>query len=148
MSVARGKQCAFMATGAAALLMLAAPSARAADPWKHLSISPMAEPTPGVAAGVEVVPVTMFLPRPPHHYADLQGERLSLTAESIGCLVTGGAATLAALGLGWENVTNLISGGIVAGAGPGAATLGLFGVVFVSYCAISQALIPRTRLSR
>ena len=60
----------------------------------------------------------------------------------MACLITGSAATLAALSLGWENVTNLISGGVVAGAGTGAAALGLFGVVFLSFCTIGQALTP------
>ena len=63
-------------------------------------------------------------------------------ARSVACLVTGGAATAAALALGWQNVTNLISGGIVPAAGPGAIALGLFGVVFTSFCAIGQALTP------
>ena len=49
---------------------------------------------------------------------------------------------LAALGFGWQNVTNLISGGVVPAAGPGAVALGLFGVVFTSFCAIGQALTP------
>ena len=65
-----------------------------------------------------------------------------LTTQSVACLVTGGTATLAALGFGWQNVTNLISGGVVPAAGPGAVALGLFGVVFTSFCAIGQALTP------
>jgi hypothetical protein len=68
--------------------------------------------------------------------------RSFLTTQSVACLVTGGAATLAALSFGWQNVTNLISGGIVPAAGPGAVALGLFGVVFTSFCAIGQALTP------
>ena len=45
--------------------------------------------------------------------------------------------------VGWQNVTNLISGGgSVPGATPSVVALGVFGVVFTSFCAIGQALTP------
>jgi hypothetical protein len=143
MAVVQGKRRGVrVATIAAGLLMLSAPSVRAADPWPHLSIPQPTTAAPRVAATAAIVPVAMHLPRSPYGPIANTAERPYRTAESMACLVTGSAATLAALGLGWENVTNLISGGLVAGAGAGAAALGLFGVVFLSFCTIGQALTP------
>ena len=143
MPLVQGRRRGFrVATVAAGLLMLSAPPVRAADPWLHLSISQPTTAAPRVAATGAIVPVAMHLPRSPYGPVANTAERPYRTAESMACLITGSAATLAALGLGWENVTNLISGGVVAGAGTGAAALGLFGVVFLSFCTIGQALTP------
>ena len=143
MPVVQGRRRGFrVATIVAGLLMLSAPSVRAADPWMHLSISQPTKAAPRVAATAAIVPVAMHLPSSPYSPVANIAEKPYHTAESMGCLITGSAATLAALGLGWENVTNLTSGGVVAGAGPGAAALGLFGVVFLSFCTIGQALTP------
>ena len=98
----------------------------------------MPPPTPQNA----LQPASVRLPPPADDVPANDDEMSFLTTQSVACLVTGGTATLAALGFGWQNVTNLISGGVVPAAGPGAVALGLFGVVFTSFCAIGQALTP------
>jgi hypothetical protein len=133
------------ATAATALVALAAqPALAAGDPWRHLSVAPAlpaAAAAPSDAPGF-LVPATVRVPLPIDD-APPGMDRMSFqTAQSVACLATGGVATLAALGFGWQNVTNLISGGVVPAAGPGAVALGLFGVVFASFCAIGQALTP------
>ena len=90
----------------------------------------------------ELTPANLRLPTQAAQVPENNTDMSFLTAQSVACLVTGGAATVAAVGLGWQNVTNLISGGVVPAAGPGAVALGLFGVVFTSFCAIGQALTP------
>ena len=62
--------------------------------------------------------------------------------QSMGCLVGGTAGTTAAMIAGGENLVNVIAGGIVAPANPIALYVGLFGVVFASFCAVGQALTP------
>ena len=112
------------------------------DPWLHLSISsaPPAMPPPTPRNALQ--PASVRLPPLADDMPANNDEMSFLTTQSVACLVTGGTATLAALGFGWQNVTNLISGGVVPAAGPGAVALGLFGVVFTSFCAIGQALTP------
>jgi hypothetical protein len=127
---------------AAWLMPLPALAGQASDPWLHLSISsapaPMPTPTPQRALQLASVRLRLSADEVPAN----DDEMSFLTTQSVACLVTGGTATLAALGFGWQNVTNLISGGVVPAAGPGAVALGLFGVVFTSFCAIGQALTP------
>jgi hypothetical protein len=146
-SCARGEQgVGRLAAGAGLIALLAADAAMAADPWLHLSIAAPAAPGQGLPVLPDSHPwiVPALAPAALGWSGDLgDGEGMSFrTAESIACLVTGGTATAAALTFGWQNVTNLISGGIVPAAGPGAVALGLFGVVFTSFCAIGQALTP------
>lgn len=62
--------------------------------------------------------------------------------QSMGCLVTGSAGTTAALFAGGENLVNVIAGGVVSAANPVVLYVGLFGVVFASFCAVGQALTP------
>jgi hypothetical protein len=130
-----------IATIAAGLSVLLTPSARASDHWLHLSIAPATAASQRAATTAAIVPVNM---RPMAPYNPITGpvESSDLSAASTACLVTGSAATVAALAAGWQNVTNLISGGVVAGAGTGAAALGVFGVVFASFCSIGWALAP------
>jgi hypothetical protein len=132
-------------TATAALLAVAAQPAVAADDlWRHLSIAPapaVAAAPPSDAPGV-LVPAAIQLPASADDEPAWDDWTSFRTAQSVACLATGGVATVAALGFGWQNVTNLISGGVVPAAGPGAVALGLFGVVFASFCAIGQALTP------
>lgn len=138
-----------------ALTAPAWPSARAGEsepsPWLNLSLAPpadpaAAEPVPPAEsverAAAAAVPVGFRLIAPPGEPPAGPDGMSFATAQSVACLATGGAATAAALAFGWQNVTNLISGGVVPAAGPGAVALGLFGVVFTSFCAIGQALTP------
>jgi hypothetical protein len=116
----------------------------ATDPWLYLSVARpggmVQADDPGEAS---VVPVMLRLPSSGPAHEPTDAEMAFQTAQSVACVVTGGVATAAALGLGWQNVTNLISGGgAVPAAGPGVVALGLFGVVFTSFCAIGQALTP------
>ncbi len=72
-----------------------------------------------------------------------QSEGWSDTAkQSMGCLLGGTSGIAAALIAGGENLVNVIAGGIVAPANPIALYVGLFGVVFASFCAVGQALTP------
>lgn len=113
----------------------------AADPWLHLSIAPARQPEPPTSAAAWS-PASFHLPPPADDAPAGDAELSFLTTQSVACLITGGTATVAAVAFGWQNVTNLISGGVVPAAGPGAVALGLFGVVFTSFCAIGQALTP------
>ena len=141
--VARGRQGMVLATVlTAGLAVFPAGTGHAADPWLHLSIAPATKHVPPAAPVAMLVPASLPLPTPTDDVPAITAGRSFLTTQSVACLVTGGAATLAALSFGWQNVTNLISGGVVPAAGPGAVALGLFGVVFTSFCAIGQALTP------
>lgn len=62
--------------------------------------------------------------------------------QSMGCLMGGTVGTTAALIAGGENLVNIIAGGIVPAGNPVALYVGLFGVVFASFCAVGQALAP------
>ncbi|MBM3549335.1 MAG: hypothetical protein FJX54_20555 [Alphaproteobacteria bacterium] len=62
--------------------------------------------------------------------------------QSIGCVVGGAAGTSAAILAGGENLVNIIAGGVVVPANPVVLSIGLFGVVFASFCAVGQALTP------
>jgi len=62
--------------------------------------------------------------------------------QSVSCVVTGTAATAAAIAAGGENLVNVIAGGAVAPANRAILYIGLVGVVFASFCQIGQALTP------
>jgi len=61
---------------------------------------------------------------------------------SYGCFVSGIGGTTAALLLGPQNLVNVVAGGIVVPAGVGVLAMGVFGVVFASFCTVGQALTP------
>lgn len=62
--------------------------------------------------------------------------------QSLGCAVTGAAATALAVAAGGENLVNVIAGGVVVPSNRTVLYIGLVGVVFASFCAIGQALTP------
>ena len=62
--------------------------------------------------------------------------------QSLGCLATGTAGTLLALGVGAENLVNMISGGVVLPVNSGALAVGIAGVVFAGFCTIGESLTP------
>lgn len=61
---------------------------------------------------------------------------------SLGCIIGGTVGTVAAVAIGGPNIINLIAGGVVPAATPGALYTALAGVVFASFCAVGQAATP------
>jgi len=59
-----------------------------------------------------------------------------------GCVISGTAATVAAMAGNAENLINVVAGGIVTPANPAVLYLGLAGVVFTSFCTLGQQLTP------
>ncbi|MGE0719458.1 MAG: hypothetical protein AB7P02_28710 [Alphaproteobacteria bacterium] len=108
------------------------------DPWSYLT-----ENSPGRSG---VVAVKSYGPG----FPSLEGGPVATHAgamspevkKSVGCLVTGVAATALSLSAGSENLVNLIAGGIVQPANATVLYIGVFGVVFASFCAIGQAVTP------
>lgn len=121
-----------LAVATVAILQPALSIAQPADPgpWRYVAVTP-------VGLGYHpLAPSEMTSGEPPSEAFTEQ------TREGIACLVTGTVATGLAVVAGWQNVTNLMSGGIVNATTPAAVGLALFGVVFGSFCAIGQALTP------
>ena len=136
----------------AMLLVFCADLALAAEPtspWLYLSIAPdqvvnARSAEPDASPDLALSNLIGQLPRAPDQVAPEAGaSHHELIAQSVACLAVGGLASAATLMVGWQNVTNLISGGgSVPGATPSVVALGVFGVVFTSFCAIGQALTP------
>ncbi|MFO1039266.1 MAG: hypothetical protein U1E45_20675 [Geminicoccaceae bacterium] len=99
-------------------------------PWRYVAVTP-------AGLGYRPLPPSQLVSDEPASEAFTEQTR-----EGIACLVTGSVATGLAVVAGWQNVTNLMSGGIVNATTPAAVGLALFGVVFGSFCAIGQALTP------
>lgn len=66
---------------------------------------------------------------------------------SLGCVLGGTVGTAAAVLIGGPNIINLIAGGIVPAATPGALYAALAGVVFASFCAVGQGMTPAVMLA-
>ncbi len=58
------------------------------------------------------------------------------------CLIGGLSAVAVSFALGGEHVTNMLAGGVVAAQAPTALYIGLVGVVFATFCSLSQSLLP------
>jgi hypothetical protein len=120
------------------------------SPWLYLSIAPdtvvsarIPHPDPPPQNLILSNMISQLPQAPDKAMPQAADSNRELIAQSVACLAVGGLATAATLMVGWQNVTNLISGGgSVPGATPSVVALGVFGVVFTSFCAIGQALTP------
>ncbi|MCC7271990.1 MAG: hypothetical protein IT561_04925 [Alphaproteobacteria bacterium] len=119
---------------------VAQPLGAAADPWTFLS-SPRAGRHESRA-----IPVKSYGPNfpslPGDSVVEPNGAMTPEVKQSVGCLISGTVATLAAMGAGGENLVNIIAGGTVAPTNTAVLYIGLVGVVFASFCAIGQAITP------
>lgn len=79
--------------------------------------------------------------------AQATGEWSEAEYNSLGCIVGGTVGTVAAVAIAGPNIINMIAGGIVPAATPGAFYAGLAGVVFASFCAVGQAATPAVLLA-
>jgi hypothetical protein len=61
---------------------------------------------------------------------------------SYGCFVSGIGGTTSAFLVGPMNLVNVVAGGAAVPAGVGVLAMGLFGVVFATFCTVGQALTP------
>jgi hypothetical protein len=140
-----------LVVGMLLLLLMAEPAmaVQPESPWLYLSIAPdqivsarRANPDP--SPNLILSNMISQLPQAPDKLVPAAaGSNRELIAQSVACLAVGSLASAATLLVGWQNVTNLISGGgSVPGATPSVVALGVFGVVFTSFCAIGQALTP------
>lgn len=98
-------------------------------------------------ARAALLSVALLLPALPAHaqapVAPPATEAPSLELQkSFGCLASGTAGTLAAIGFGPENLVNLVSGGIVTPANSAVLAIGVVGVVFASFCSVGESLTP------
>lgn len=79
--------------------------------------------------------------------AQATGEWSEAEYNSLGCIIGGTVGTVAAVAIAGPNIVNMIAGGIVPAATPGAFYAGLAGVVFASFCAVGQAATPAVMLA-
>jgi hypothetical protein len=107
-------------------------------------------------AAAELPPLEPLLDRARHYGptgttanggASANGELSESEFGSLGCIVGGTLGTAAAIAIGGPNIINLIAGGIVPAATPGALYTALAGVVFASFCAVGQAATPAVLLA-
>ena len=140
-----------LAIGILLLILLAEPAmaVQPESPWLYLSIAPdqvVSARSAHPDSSPNLIPSNLVgqLPRAPDKVmSEAAASNRELIAQSVACLTVGGLASAATFMAGWQSVTNLISGGgSVPGATPGVVALGVFGVVFTSFCAIGQALTP------
>ena len=82
-----------------ALLFGPEPSRAEGDPWLHLSIAPAATTALRPAPGAGLAPAGLHLPTQAPETPENDPDMSFLTAQSMACLITGGAATVAAVGL-------------------------------------------------
>ena len=93
-------------------------------------------------ARAALLSVALLLPSP-NAGAQPGAEPPSLELQkSFGCLASGTAGTIAAIGFGPENLVNLVSGGIVTPANSAVLAIGVVGVVFASFCSVGESLTP------
>ena len=150
-----GKAKATTAVAISGLLVVAqtlpawAGSAAPADPWLHLAIDqPAAGQKPArsyLAAMPSIAPRAQPILSAQAPAPDLSTPENGLSEDvkkAIGCAAVGSVATVAAVAVGAENLINVIAGGVVAPANPGVLYLGLFGVIFASFCGIAESLMP------
>jgi hypothetical protein len=94
------------------------------------------------SARASILAVSLLIP-PVSAFAENPEPEMSLEIrQSLGCLASGTAGTLVALGVGAENLVNMISGGIVLPINTGALAVGIFGVVFAGFCTVGESLTP------
>ena len=94
------------------------------------------------SARAAILAACLVVPSLPAYAEDPEAGMSMEVRQSLGCLAAGTTGTLVALGVGAENLVNMISGGVVLPVSSGALAVGIFGVVFAGFCTVGESLTP------